>query len=70
MVEIAPEFARDYHFYLPQADQALRHDGKLTTFRLSVYWAASAEMQRGSPAPLACAIAADWTISIRPNPGE
>jgi hypothetical protein len=70
MVQIAPDFARDYYFYLPEADQALRHDGKLTTLRLSVYWAASAEMQRASPAPLACAIAADWTIRIRPNPGE
>jgi hypothetical protein len=66
MVQIAPDFARDYHFFLPGADQALRHEGKLTTLRLSVYWAASAEMQRGDPAPLACAIAADWTIRIRP----
>ena len=70
MVTIAPDFARDYLFFLPEADQALRHEGKLTTFRLSVYWAASAEMQRSSPATLACAIAADWTIRIRPNAGE
>ena len=70
MVEIAPDFARDYRFFLPEADQALRHEGKLTTLRLSVYWAASAGMQHGSRAPLACAIAADWTIRIRPNPGE
>src|SRR6266540_6188134 len=47
MVQIAPDFARDYRFFLPEADQALRHEGKLTTLRLSVYWAASAEMQRG-----------------------
>lgn len=70
MVEIAPDFSRDYHFFLPEADQALRHEGKLTTLRLSVYWAASREMPHGSRAPLACAIAADWTIRIRPNAGE
>ena len=70
MVQIAPDFARDYMFFLPEADKVLRHEGKLTTLRLSVFWAASAEMQRGSPAPLACAIAADWTISIRPNADE
>ena len=66
MVQIAPDFARDYRFFLPEADLALRHEGKLTTLKLSVYWAASAEMQRGDPSPLACAIAADWTIRMRP----
>ena len=70
MVQVAPKFARDYRFFLPEASQALRHAGKLTTFRLSVYWAASAEMQSSNPAPLACGLAADWTISIRPNMGE
>jgi hypothetical protein len=66
MVEVAPGFARMYRFHLPEADQALRHEGRLTTLRLSVYWAPSPQMQQATPPATPCAVTADWTLRIRP----
>jgi hypothetical protein len=66
MVKVVPTAAREYRFFLPGVDRALRHEGKLTTLRLSVYWAASAAMRQSDPAAPNCAVTADWTVTIRP----
>lgn len=66
MVHVQPTFGRDYRFFLPGASQALHHEGKLTTFKLTVFWAASSAMKQSDPSAPNCAITADWTVSIRP----
>jgi hypothetical protein len=66
MVHISPTFARDYRFYLPEAGKALRHEGKLTTLKLSVLWAPSSAMKQADPEAPNCGLLSEWVVSIRP----
>ena len=66
MVRVQPTYFRDYRFFLHGANEALRHEGKLTTLRLRVYWAASSAMKDRDPAVPDCTVTAEWIVSIRP----
>jgi hypothetical protein len=66
MVEIAPARAQDFRFFLPEADPALRPEARLTTLKLTVYWAAPAGLAQNNRAVPACALAAEWVVTMRP----
>lgn len=67
MVHIAPTFFRDYRFFLKGANEAMRREGSgRTTFRLTVYWAASSAMKQADPAVPNCALTAEWIVKIGP----
>jgi hypothetical protein len=67
MVELAAGASRDFHFFLPQSDAALRPDPgvELTTLRLSAFWAASDELRELAPGVPPCGITAGWTVSLQ-----
>jgi hypothetical protein len=67
LVQIPPGQAFDFDFFLPEAEAALRPDpgALLTTLKLSVYWAAPANLvQQNREVPL-CSLAAQWDVKIQ-----
>jgi hypothetical protein len=66
MVEIPPAQAQDFRFYLPAADPVLRPDAGLTTLKLTVYWAAPAELAQSNRSTPTCGLAAEWVVTMRP----
>jgi hypothetical protein len=67
MVRIAPTHAFDYSFFLPGAELALRPDPgvMLTTLKLTVYWAAPADLvHQNRDVPL-CSLSGAWDVKIQ-----
>jgi len=67
LVQIPPTHAFDFDFFLPEAEAALRPDPSipLTTLKLTVYWAAPADLvQSNRDVPL-CALSSVWVVKIQ-----
>jgi hypothetical protein len=67
LMVIQPAQSADFRFHLPQAEPEIRPGSGLTTLKLSVYWAASAEMAQSNRTLPPCAIQADWVVTLSPN---
>jgi hypothetical protein len=66
MLQIAPTQSQNFRFFLPSADAALRPEARLlTTLRLTVYWAASAELAQSNRDVPPCAVAAEWIVTLQ-----
>ena len=67
MVQIAPTHAFDYSFFLPGAEAALRPDPgvMLTTLKLTVYWAAPADLAQSNRGVPLCSLAGEWDVKIQ-----
>jgi hypothetical protein len=67
MVQIAPTHAFDFDFFLPEAEAALRADpgATLSTLKLSVYWAAPANLAQSNHDVPVCALAAEWVVKMQ-----
>jgi hypothetical protein len=67
MVQIPPTHAHDFDFFLPDAEPALRLDPGLkeATFKLTVYWAAPADLAQSNPDVPACALSGDWVVKMQ-----
>lgn len=67
LVEIAPAHSADFRAFLPEAEKALVPDSQVSTFRLTLYWAASAEFAGANPAVPPCALSPEWVVTARPR---
>lgn len=67
MVRIAPTHAFDFNFFLPGAEAALRPDPgvMLTTLRLTVFWAAPANLVRSNREVPLCSVSGQWDVKIQ-----
>ncbi len=67
MVRIAPTHAFDFSFFLPGAEAALRPDPgvMLTTLKLTVYWAAPANLAQSNRDVPLCSLSGEWDVKIR-----
>jgi hypothetical protein len=67
LVQIAPTHAFDFSFFLPDAEPALRPDPgvPLTTLKLTVYWAAPADLVQSNRAVPLCALSGEWIVKIQ-----
>jgi hypothetical protein len=68
LLQIAPAHGETFLVFLPEADKALQPDQPLSTFKLSLYWAASAEVAKSNPAILPCALAPEWIVNLQKLP--
>lgn len=67
VLQIAPTHGFDFSFYLPDAEAALRPDPgvMLTSLKLTVYWAAPADLvQQNRDVPL-CSVSGQWDVKIQ-----
>jgi len=62
MVEIPPAHSQLFSADLPEAVQALHASGGVSTLRLTLYWAAPAELAQRDPALPVCALAPELII--------
>ena len=67
MVQIPPTHAFDFDFFLPGAEPALRPDPgvMLTTLRLTVYWAAPADLAQSNRDVPLCSLSGQWDVKIQ-----
>jgi hypothetical protein len=66
IVQIPPTHAHDFDFFLPGAEAALRSDPgvTVTTLKLTVYWAAPADLAQSNRDVPACALSAAWVVKM------
>jgi len=67
VLRIAPTHAFDFSFFLPEAEAALRPDPgvMLTSLRLTVYWAAPADLVQSDPDVPLCSLSGQWDVKIQ-----
>jgi hypothetical protein len=67
MVQIAPTHAFDFSFFLPGAEAALRPDPgvMLTSLKLTVYWAAPANLVQSNREVPLCSLSGEWDVKIQ-----
>jgi len=68
LVEIAPAHGETFLLYLPAVEKALQPDSQFSHYKLTLYWAADAELARIHPSVLPCALAAEWVVDVQRLP--
>jgi hypothetical protein len=68
LVEISPGGWRDFDVFLPEAEPALRPESRRSTFKLTIYWAASADLAQSNRSVPPCALAPEWVVSMQKLP--
>jgi hypothetical protein len=68
LVEIAPAHGETMLVSLPEVEKALQPEEPFSQYRLTLYWAASAELAATNPKVLPCALAAEWEVRVRKLP--
>ena len=68
LVEISPGGWRDFDVLLPEAEPALQPEGQRSTLKLTIYWAASADLAQSNRAVPPCALTPEWVVSMQKLP--
>jgi hypothetical protein len=68
LVEIPPASKADFFVFVPEAEKALHSDRQIATFKLTLYWAAPAELAKSNPAVPLCALAPEWKLGVQNLP--
>jgi hypothetical protein len=68
LLEIPPAHGETFFVYLPGAEKALLPDRPFSTFKLTLYWAASSELAKSTPNILPCALAPEWVVNVQQLP--
>jgi hypothetical protein len=68
LVEIAPAHGETFLLYLPAVEKALQPDSQFSHYKLTLYWAADAELAKANPSVLPCALAAEWIVDVQRLP--
>lgn len=67
LLEIPPAHSEDFYTFVPEAEKALRPEGEghLSTFKLTLYMAATAKSAQPSSAIPLCALAPEWIVTTQ-----
>jgi hypothetical protein len=68
LVEIAPAHGETFLLSLPAVEKALQPDSQFSHYKLTLYWAADAELAKANPSVLPCALAAEWIVDVQRLP--
>jgi hypothetical protein len=64
--ELAPDHSKEYRIYLPEAEKALQVSANgVSVIKLTLYWAASAELLQSNHQVLACGVAPEWIATVQ-----
>jgi hypothetical protein len=70
LVEIPAAHSEDFYTFLPEADKVLQPGDQPSTLKLTLYWAASAELAQTNHAIPVCALQPEWVVSLQKLPAR